>query len=344
MTRFVRITFSVRALAAALALLAFACTSEADRQAKQRIFSPEDPSPDIVRAAESLDVAGAESTPELWNRLMRMDRLESTRRLGAHEAKTKVTFRWKRAGAVVALTEEAEFATDASGHFKALLTNDEDAGLEFIWTDGRAFAKSRYGPFRERRIDRAQHDVWRNRATGSLQEVFELYDGQLRPRAEGRVAHAGRDARRYSFVLGERFGEAAPERDLPPRVFPKFKNAEGELVTGPDDDTARRIAFAERRIPRSAKGEVIIDDTTGVILKARLEGTFTVADPRIGDAVGEEAELVVTVDFLVTPKDGVKISPPEQVVSTAIPHGLKDPLSFLGDAKPAQAPAEPEDD
>lgn len=329
---------------AGLALLASGCTSEADRAAKARIFSPEDPSPDLMRAAEQLDVTQAGTDATVWARLLHMDRLESTRRIGAHEAKSKVKFRWTREKEVVSLAEDYAFATDAAGHFTTTITNDQDAGLEFIWADGRAFARSRYGPFRERRIDRAQHDSWRNRATGSLQEVFDLYEGRLKAAPKGKAEHRGRTAQRFAFVLSDGAAQTPPEGNAPPRLFPKVRDASGELVTGPDDDTARRLAFARHKVPQSASGHVIFDEATGVILDAHLEGTFIVPDPSNDAQPGPAARLTVSVDFELTPKPDVKISPPEQVVSTAIPHGLLDPLEFLGDAAPKPAPAEPADE
>lgn len=326
------------------ALLASGCTSEADRAAKARIFSPEDPSPDLLKAAERLDVAQAASDPALWTRLLQMDRLESTRRLGAHEAKSRVKFRWTLDKEVVELAEGYTFLTDASGHFTTTITNDQDAGLEFVWTDGRAFARSRYGPFRERRIDRAQHDAWRDRATGSLREVFDLYDGRLKAVSKGKGEHRGRAALRFAFVIEDRSGQGPVVDNAPPRLFPKVLGASGELVTGPDDDTARRIAFAQHRVPQAASGHVLIDEQTGVVLDAHLEGVFMVPDQSTDAQPGPAARLTVSVDFEVTPKKDVKISPPENIASTAIPHGLLDPLGFLGDAAPRPAAAEPADE
>lgn len=326
-------------------LLALAgCTDAADRAARDRIFSPEDPSPDLLRAAEKLDVSQAGSDAAVWARLLRMDRLEATRRLGAHEASTQVSFEWTRDGRKVRLSEEYAFRTDAEGSFQTTITNDQDAGLEFVWAEGRAFARSRYGPFRERRIDRAQHDVWRDRATGALREIFDLYEGRLRPSPSGAGEHLGRRALKFGLTLGDRWGQPPAALNAPPRLFPKVLDANGELVTGPDEDTARRLDFAERKVPRSASGEVLIDEATGVVLAARFDGVFTVADQVTGDAPAQEAQLALSMKFSLTPARDVSIKPPEKVVSTAIPHALKDPLGFLGDAAPRPAQAEPPDE
>lgn len=327
-------------LAGLALLMAGGCTAEEDRAAKARIFSAEDPSPDLLRAAEVLDVTQASSDPTVWTRLLHMDRLESTRRIGAHQTQAQVKFHWSRDKEDVKLAEKYEFVTDAAGHFKTTIENDQDAGLEFVWAQGRAFARSRYGPFRERRIDRAQHDAWRNRATGSLREVFDLFDGRLNARAKGPGKHQGRTAQRFAFVLEDQSGLAPVVDNLPPRVFPKVPDASGELVTGPDDDTARRIAFARNKVPQSASGHVLIDEATGVILEARLEGSFIVPDQSSDAQPGPGARLKISVDFELTPKTEVAISPPEKVVSTEIPHGLQDPLGFLGDAAPRPAAAE----
>lgn len=320
------------------------CPDAADRAARDRIFSAEDPSPDLLRAAQKLDVAQAGADAAVWARLLQMDRLEATRRLGAHEASTTVSFEWTRDGRKVDLVETYAFRTDAEGSFQATITNDQDAGLEFVWADGRAFARSRYGPFRERRIDRAQHDVWRDRATGALHEIFDLYEGRLRPSPLGAAERHGRRALRFGLTLGDRWGDPPAPLNAPPRLFPKVLDASGQLVTGPDEDTAHRLAFADRKIPRSAGGEVLIDEATGVVLEARFEGAFSVADQPTGDAPTQEAQLALSMKFELTPAREVIIKPPDKVVSTAIPHALQNPLEFLGDAAPRPAQAEPADE
>lgn len=324
-----------------LALIAVACADEADRAAKARIFSPEDPAPDLQRAAEALDSSGASSDPALWKRLWTMDRLEATRRLGAHKATTKVSLKWTRAGRTVDLVEEYKFETDANGDFRAVIQNDEDAGLEFVWAGGEAFAKSRFGPFRRRRIDRAQQDVWRDQATGALRTAFELGNGRLRATPAGPIDVRGRSGHRFALALGEQWGEAEAASDAPPVLFGQVRDAKGALVTGPDDDTRRRLDFDRHVKPESVAGHVVFDAKTGVILEGRLQGRYAVPE---GDEAG--ARLALDIVFDVRPDEAVKVEKPAKIADTNIPHAVKDPLGFLGitDKKKGAAAAEPADE
>src|SRR4051794_13007623 len=115
-----------RALFLAIALAA--CSDPADRAAKARIFSPEEPAPDVQRAQQKIAVSEASTNAAVWARIWRMDRLEATRRLGGHRATTTSTWKWTRGSRIVTLVEDARFETDATGNFHSTLTNDQDAG------------------------------------------------------------------------------------------------------------------------------------------------------------------------------------------------------------------------
>jgi hypothetical protein len=253
---------------AALALLA-GCTDKVDRLAKERIFSPEEPAAELQRAKAPLAVKDAATDPAVFKRLLTMDRLEATRRLGGHRATTTLRLKWTRAGRTVTLAEEDRLQIDAEGRFRATSTNDEDAGLEVVWVDGKAFARSRYGPFRTRRIDRAQQDEWRNQATPGLATTYALFGRRLRLAPLGSGTRGGRPGERFSFVLGEPWGEPDARADVPPVSFGQQRIAGEEgLKAGPDADTARRLDFEQRRVPESVSGELFVDEATGVVLQA----------------------------------------------------------------------------
>lgn len=329
-------------LLALIALAPGACADAADRAAKARIFSPEEPPSAILRAREPLDVSAAGGNAAIWQRIWRMDRREVTERLGAHTAAADVKFRWTRAGRTVALAEEQRFETDGAGQFRARISNDQEGGLEFVWAGGQAFARSRYGEFRLRRVDRAQHDAWRDQATAAPRTVWELFDRRLRGTVAGRTTHEGRPAVKYALVLGEPLGEAEPEPDLPPVLYGLVKDAAGEkLVPGPDVDTARRLEFDRRRLPERLTGEAVLDERTGVLLRLDAKARFSMPG---GDGPGATLDLDAT--YAVEPKPALVIEPPKKVHTPKLPHAVNKPLWFLGDDAPAAAttPAEPAED
>lgn len=326
-----------------LTLSSAGCRDPQDVAAKERIFSPEEPAAEVRRAREALSVDAAATDPVVWRRIVTMDRREVTERIGAHRAQTEVRFRWSGDGRAVSLTETSAFETTAAGDFRARVENSEDAGLEFIWADGQAFARSRYGAFRARRIDRAQHDRWRDEATGALSTVFDLFDRRLRAAPLGPRVHEGRRGERFGLVLGEPWGVAPPERKLPPAVYGKVRDPQtGTMYDGPDEDTLRRLAFDARLVPREVQGEVLVDPETAVVLEARIEAQFELP----GDGENEQpARLKLEVRYALAPAGDVVVRAPENVVAPRMPHAVDNPLGFLGAAPAAPAaPAEPADE
>lgn len=330
----VRAPRRVRTLAAALIAVAGACTDPRDLAAKERIFSPEEPAPEIQRAKESIAVGQASTEAVVWTRIWTMDRAEATRRIGAHRATTTTEWKWTRGQRTVSLVEDARFETDAKGDFHTTLTNNEDAGIEFVWADGRAYARGRYGPFRARRIDRAQQDRWRDEGTGALASLFRLFDRRLRASPLGAGRHGDRNGQRFALMLGDPWGEAPPVRDVPPTVYGLMK-AGDKLQTGPDEETARRVEFDTRRRPERVTGELLVDEVTGVILKARAKARFSV--PGVGK--DPESALDVELSFDLAPDDKVAVAAPSNVTAPRMPHAVDEPLSFLGADAPRSAKA-----
>jgi hypothetical protein len=330
----------------ALALLGAACSDAADRAAKARIFSPEEPATEVVRAREPIDPAALGTDAAAWNRVWKMDRREVTERIGAHKARSDVTFRWSRGGRAVSLKEEQKFETDAAGGFRARLTNDQDAGLEFVWAGGKAFARGRYGEFRPRRVDRAQHDAWRDQATAAPRTLWDLFGRRLRGVAAGTTTHAGRPARRYTLELGEPFGPEAPPEDLPPVMYGLVKDPSGEkLVPGPDADTGRRLEFEHRHVPERIVGQVLVDERTGVLLKVESKSRFTMPGEGALTAV-----LELELGYALEPAGSLVIEVPKGLEPPRLLHAVNKPLWFLGDeasqagTDPAAEPREDEPD
>jgi hypothetical protein len=321
-------------LAAALAL---ACTDAADKAAKARVFSPEEPAEELLRAREPIAVDRLAQDPAVLARVVAMDRMEATRRLGAHRAVTTVRFTTRRGARAVSLSERHELATDASGQFRAVSTNDQDTGLEVVYAGGRAYVKSRYGPFRTRRMDRSEHDAWRNRATPALGTLAALAAGRLTVSAPEAVRGA-RAAHRLKLGLGEARGGPAADKSLPPPQYGTHKATGDERPRpGPDPDTALRLAFAEKRHVTSLEGELVVDDATGVVLASK--GKVQLSVPGEGEAAALELEYA----FEATPDAAVTVEAPSEVAPARISHAITAPLWFLdGGAAPAKAAAEEE--
>ncbi len=306
-----------------------ACSDAADEAAKARIFSPEEPALVLRRAAEQLAADKLATDPALLARVMTMDRLEAARRLGAHKAVTSAWFKWQREGRTVALSERHELTVDGEGAFRALSTNDHDTGLEVVYAGGRAYAKNRYGPFRLRRMDRAQQDAWRDRATPAMATLWELAGDRLGLKAMGEARKSGRSALRYQLELVDARPGSASARALPPVQFPARKDADGKVAPpGPDADTQHRLDFLQARRVEALSGELFVDATSGAVLALKAKARFIV-----GDSPAASSDLDLSFEATTDPE--IHIAAPANVAEARLAHAVNDPLGFLGDGKQA---------
>jgi len=322
-------TFRRRASTVLVALVASGCADAADRAAKARIFSPEEPALEVRRAQEKLDVAAAATNAETWQRIFRMDAREAAQRLGSYTARADVTSRWTTGGTSTApQAEKTTLVALTEGPFHLTLEIDPDSGLEFVWVGGQAFARSRFGPFRARRVDRAQHDAWRDQGLGAVRALHQLFDGRLKGSVVGTADVAGRRAVKFALLLDDGAADKPVAGVLPP-TFGKVRRANAEtgestLVDGPDLDTTRRLAFDRLRVPKSVQGELLVDEASAVIVGLTATAAFDIPASS-GDPA---AKLVLDVKHSVRATPTAQVAAPKDVVTPKMPHVVKDPLGF----------------
>jgi hypothetical protein len=272
--------------AAALLALAPACHDPRDRAAKQRIFSPEDPPKVVASAQERLAPEQLGDDARLADRVLNMGAAEIAERLGAHRFNASVSFDWSTGSATpVKLTEARLLEADSrgvNGDFHARVDNNQDLGLEVIRVNGQVYARNRFGKFRLRLRDRGMAERTREDVVAPLREIDALFDRRLKLLPQGSVTYEGRPAFRYEVALAS----VAPKDDAPP--LPPPLQPKG----GVDETTRRRLSFLKQKSPRSMKGEVLVDQTTGVVVRATLDGRLEV--PGQGNA--RPAALRVTLD------------------------------------------------
>jgi len=311
-----------RLLTAGLALLA-ACSDPVDRAAKERIFSPEDPPAVVSSAKESLDPQKLASDPKLAHRVVDMGSAEVTERIGPHRFSAEVAFTWTAGKDTVKLSETRLLESAAggvSGDFHARIENSRDQGLEVVRAKGQVFARSKFGKYRLRLRDRGMAERTREETAGALHELDGLFQGRLELALEGPTSVEGRSAFRYTVKLADAAGSKPTRGEMPPAVA----YARGGL----DDDSARRQRFIDQRQPKKLTGEVVVDATTAVVLRAHLDGVVAVP----GDKGVAPAQLHVVLDERL--KDvgkPVAIQAPEGHLPDADkPEGIADALDRFG--------------
>ena len=315
---------------AALLLGLAACTDPADRAAKQRIFSPEDPPPVVASAKEKLDPNELGNDSRLGHRVVTMGADEVAERLGAHKYTADVSFEWSSGTQRVKLSETRllEAATGGvGGDFHARIDNSRDQGLEVVRAHGQVFARSKYGKFRLRLRDRGIAERTRNDTAGALREVDSLFDGRLALVAKGSTTVEGRPAYRYEVRLADADPHAAT-------AAPPVPAATRSRM---DEGTRRRQTFTEKRQPRSLGGELVVDAASAAVLQAHVVGQLDVP----GQGGSGPAVLRVVLDERIRDIGrSPVIKPPEGFLPDADkPEGLADALDRFGIPRSGRADA-----
>jgi hypothetical protein len=312
------------------------CQDPRDRAAKKRIFSPEDPPKVVASAQEKLAAEQLGDDARLAERVLTMGAAEMAERLGAHRFNATVSFDWGAGAATpVKLTESRLLEADSrgvNGDFHAKVDNNQDLGLEVIRVDGQVYARNRFGKFRLRRRDRGIAERTREDVVAPLREIDTLFDRRLKLAPLGTVTFEGRPAFRYEVQMAS----AAPRE--PALALPPPAQAKG----GADETTRRRLAFLTDKRPRSMKGEVLVDQATGVVLRASLDGRLEVP----AEAGARPAVLRVTLDAKVSRIGQAPLlkAPPGALPDADKPGGIADALDRFGIPRGGKADAGVEDD
>ena len=276
--------------------------------------------------------------------LLAMDAGEAARRLGsldwAGTASFTVTTRADGA-ARVHVAERHRVRQSVSGEFEADAEIDEgrgpggEAGKHVVFVGGLTYARAQYAPWRERPTDHGRDARrFRDESFTMAGDLARLQGPALVLTAAGEAQVLGRTARRYVVTLAsEVLAAPAP---VEPRVFP---------AGGPDPETRRHLAFLDGRIPVAAGGEVLFDDRTGVPLRARLSGAFSLKDdPRVRvqvEVAGEVKGLGPKVAAVVAPRNALKDDRKPPGVALALERAGFKSRDKAAAAEPADEPDAP---
>ena len=316
-----------------MVLVGLACTDPVDKAAKQRIFSPEDPPQVVASAAEKLPPGQIADDPRIARRILDMGAAEVTERLGPHQFNAQLTYDWgAQNGASNKMTEKRALVAGpggVAGDFDAKLTNSRSQGFEILRVGGKVYQSDTYRKLRLRSRDRGMAERTRQDVFGALQEVDTIFGGRLKLQPQGTVSYEGRTAARFEVVLGASGAADASALKLPAPAFAR--------AGGMDEPTKRRQLFFAKRQPQSLSGEVLVDATAFVVLKAHVEGRLEVRPE--GNTPG--AALHLTLDSALTQigKDPGLKTPTDFLPDQDKPSGIADALDRFGIPRGGKADA-----
>jgi hypothetical protein len=281
-----------------------------------------------------------------WDRpaaLLALDAGEAARRLGSFEWGGTASFTVTTqadASARVHASERHRVRQSVDGAFEADAEIDEgrgpggETGKHVLFTGGLTWARAQYAPWRERPTDHGRDARrFRDESFAMAGDLARLFGPAMQLTPNGEVQLLGRTARRYTVSLSQAPAAVAPDG----RTF---------ATGGPDEETKRHLAFLDGRVPVAASGELLLDAATGVPLKTRLAGAFSVKDdPRVRvqvEVAGEVKVLGNKVAAVVAPKNALKDSRKPPGVALALERaGFKSRDKAAAAAEPADEPEAP---
>jgi hypothetical protein len=290
--------------------------------------------------------AGAAAAVD-WDRpaaLLALDADEAARRLGSFEwggtAGFTVTTQ-ADGSARVQVAERHKVRQSADGAFEAGAELDEgrgpggETGKHVLFIGGLTYARAQYAPWRERPTDHGRDARrFRDASFAMAGDLARLLGPALQVTPAGEVQLLGRAAHRYTVAL------ASEPLATPPPETRQFATG------GPDEETRRHLAFLDGRVPVAAGGELLLDAATGVPLRVRLAGAFSVKDdPRVRvqvEVTGEVKALGGKVAAVVAPRNALKDSRKPPGVALALERaGFKSRDKAAAAAEPADEPEAP---
>jgi len=281
-----------------------------------------------------------------WDRpaaLLALDADEAAHRLGSFEwsgtASFTVTTQADRTARVHA-EERHRVRQSVDGEFEANAEIDEgrgpggETGKHVLFAGGLTYARAQYAPWRERPTDHGRDARrFRDESFTMAGDLARLCGPALLLTPAGEAQVLGRSARRFTVALS-REPQAGAEADT--RTFP---------AGGPDEETRRHLAFLDGRVPVAASGELLLDAATGVPLRVRMVGAFSVRDdPRVRvqvEVAGEVKALGAKVAAVVAPKNALKDSRKPQGVALALERAGFKSRDKAAAAEPADEPDAP---
>ncbi len=241
------VPFRAPALAAMITALAACGSGEGrpDEELSGLVHEPKRPSEtvDIARATRDL--------PELM-RAAALNHARVGALLGPHTVTGKSHTEVHEKGAVVEVIEdEMGIELDAKGNFHAQVDNSKEYGRDVYFVGGFLYQRPRYGKFHRRRpADDGEPARIRSEVFATVAATLDLLSPGVALADGGEVTVAGRKGRLVKL-------SRAREPRKPPR------------------QTLTQRKWRESAVVRDASGEVVLDNKTGILLRAAITGAVS---------------------------------------------------------------------
>lgn len=299
-----------------LALSVGGCSDKKNAEAKKRLLTPETKNPLDAKADEKLDASAVGSDDTMRRRVNRMAFGEVKRRLNSLSLHSEAVLSFERGTLKIKSSEVVDLKQAKEGDFSLTLVTGDENRQEVASVNDVFFLKNNNGRWRISRDPSGERERLREDSAGVWRSFYDLFNHALVFQKEGSTSYEGRSVVRYRMNvknLSEQAKELGAQEPQPdptppaevdggaPKVDPKVEN---KKLMG------RMEAWRKNARAAGGRGEMLVDEKTGVILKLDFTGKMVVGDGPT------PAELNVRIK--VETKDIGKaliVSPPKNAVA-----------------------------
>jgi hypothetical protein len=277
------------------------CQREENIEAKARLSKPAPPDPHVTAADDKIDAADL-GNPETMKRVMRMEGQEIAARLKSFSMTSNASLSFGRGAAEAAGKVRSSEKTrmvqglpqpdGASGDFAVEVLTGDGSEMRLAYVNDIFFLKNQNGRWRMSRDPQGERNAYRSESLAVWRSFYDLVAHALVVERSGGGTHAGRSVVKYRLALADTSAEArAAGAGLPPPPVgpdggPPEESNEQRLTRVRE----RMSAWRERARPAGGRGELWVDEATGVVLQVKFTGAMVVGDGP------DPARLDVTID------------------------------------------------
>jgi hypothetical protein len=256
---------------AIIALIAVGCGNKKERHLEKFL----DPTKVQVEAPlEAINISALPNDPAIQQHVNSMSFPEAARRLGAHRFSCEIKFTMKRDDSEVALTESDKIELAKNGDFRAMVENNAGLGYEVIFSNGHYYIRNRYSVFHEDDIIDNEHLRLRDSAFGGWAAIYRLYRGQLSFLKPATVNHHGRKMLRLSIGLSS--SKPSLPGTMPQPLVPVGVS---KYIYPIKPTLAEKHAWRDHTTPTEARGTILVDAESGVVVGVDFDGSLTFSVP-----------------------------------------------------------------
>lgn len=339
---FIRRTLSVAVASFALGAMTLsvgACSDKKNAEAKKRLLTPETKDPLDEKAAEKLDASAVGTDDTVRRRINRMAFGEVKRRLNALSLHSEAVLSFERGTLKIKSSEVVDLKQAKEGDFSLTLVTGDENRQEVASLNDVFFLKNNNGRWRISRDPSGERERLREDSAGVWRSFYDLFNHALVFKKEGTATYQGRNVVRYKIGVknlsdeAKALGQNEPQPDPTPPAevdggVPKADPAvENKKLMG------RMAAWRKNARAAGGRGEMLVDENTGVILKLDFTGKMVVGDgptpAELNVRIKVETKDIGKAIVIPTPKDAVA-----EITREKFPVAPREPFEKKGIVKP----------